>query len=165
MWKVDESEEDCEFTLGINISKSPLDLLEYDLTDIISDLNARQREIEDENVDEKCKSSDENEKNHDNNEDATKDKLYKHTIAQQLKKMKIWMLVNRDAIAILSFLTICLIIGIGIPLSLVYRPPEVIKRPIVYQRNSSISSKKLPIIKLLTYLLTLKIVTIICLVT
>ena len=157
MWKVDESEEDCEFTLGINISKSPLDLLKYDLTDIISDLNARKGELEDENVDEKYKSSDSNEKNHDDNEDATKDKLYKHTIVQQIKEMKIWMSVNRDTIAILSFLTICLIIGIGIPLSLLYRPPEVIRRPIVYQRNSSISSKKLHINKLLTYLISLNI--------
>ena len=155
MWKVDESEEDCEFTLGIDIGKSPLDLLKYDLTDMISDLNARKGELEDEHVGEKYKSSDGNEKCHDNDEDTTKDKLYKHTIVQQLNQMKIWMYVNRDAIAILSFLTICLIIGIGISLSLVYRPPEVVKRPIVYQRNSSIAGKRLQIIKLLTYLICL----------
>lgn len=151
MWKVDESEEDCVFTLDFNVGKSPLDLSKFDLTDIISDLNAEKSELEVEIVDEKYKSSDENETNHDKNEDTSKDKIYKFKIVQQLKQMKIWMLANRDAIAILAFLTICLTIGIGIPLSLVYQPPEVVRRPIVYQRDSSISGKKLQIIKLLTY--------------
>ena len=157
MWKVDESEEDSVFTLGFNIGKSPLDLSKYDLTDIISDSNAEKSELEIENVDEKCKSSDGNETNHDNNEDTSKEKLYEFKILEQLKQLKIWMLVNRDAIAILTFLTICLIIGIGIPLSLVYQPPEVVKRPIVYKRDSSISGKKLQIVKLLTYSIVLYI--------
>ena len=134
-------EEDNELALGFHRSKSPLDLSKYNLTPV-SDVNTENVKIDSENVESSYNSSDANAIRHNDNENNKDIDFQKPKIVLQLNQMKVWMLLNRDAMIILGFLTICLIIGIGIPLSLVYRNQKVVSRPIVYQRNASIPGTK-----------------------
>ena len=77
---------------------------------------------------EKCRNFDEN---------TIEKSICKPKILLRLHLFKVWALMNRDTIGILVFLTICLIIGISIPLSLVYKTQKLIRTPSRYHHISS----------------------------
>ena len=130
MW---ESEEDDEFTLGFNF-----DLSKYNITSNKSDVEAENSKIDSENKDEQLNSyHDAKGKCMNFGENTIEKSICKPKIFVRLHQFKIWALINRDTIGILVFLTICLIIGISIPLSLVYKTQKLIRTPSRYHHISS----------------------------
>ena len=140
MWKSDDEEE---FTLGLDFSKSPLEL--SNVPSMSSDTKLENGDLDGEKIDGKYGSSDTKTSYEDTGTVAKEEKRYAPNIFICLHEMKTWAWINRETIAILGFLTLCLVIGIGIPLSLVYRTQKVVSRPIIYQRNSSIPGTELQI--------------------
>ena len=130
MW---ESEEDDEFTLGFDF-----DLSKYKVASDKSDIEAEKSQIDSENKKEQLNSyHDAKGKCQNYDENTIGKSTYKPKILLSLHQFKIWTLTNRDTIGILVFLTICLIIGISIPLSLVYKTQKLIRTPSRYHHISS----------------------------
>ena len=130
MW---ESEEDDEFTLGFDF-----DLSKYNVASNKFDVEVDKSKIDSENRNEQLNSyHDTKEKCRNFDENTTEKSIYKPKILLRLHLFKVWALMNRDTIGILVFLTICLIIGISIPLSLVYKTQKLIRTPSRYHHISS----------------------------
>ena len=140
MWKSDDDEE---FSLGFNLSKSPLTLSKYNIPSISSDPKIESGDLDSKSIDERYDSCNTKTNNQDTGKMVKEEKRNGLKTSLHLHELKIWAWVNRETIAIIVFLTICLVIGIGIPLSLVYRTQRVVSRPIIYQRNSSIPGTEL----------------------
>ena len=140
MWKSDDDED---FTLGFNLSKSPLNLSKYNIPSISSDPKIENDDLGSKSIDERYDSCNTKANNQDTGKVAKEEKRNGLKISLHLHELKIWAWINRETIAIIGFLIICLVIGIGIPLSLVYRTQRVVSRPIIYQRNSSFPGTKL----------------------
>ena len=140
MWKSDDDEE---FTLGFDLSKSPLNLSKYNIPSISSDTKIKNDDLDSKSIDGRYDSCNTKTNNQDTGKVVKEEKINGLKISLHLHELKIWAWINRETIAIIVFLTVCLIIGIGIPLSLVYRTQRVVSRPIIYQRNSSIPGTEL----------------------